>query len=274
MPTKIDRIGRAHEWLTAYFLSNEAYLLEKANTYLKLLDSLEQKRVRVGSKHTAEGIKLLEIESEIVKVKCIGDKSKKSGPEDYDIMIYFKEGENKGYSLKIQKNPQGVNVRNPTMNSLCKFFTRKDFEKYLKLEEIKKYELMGKDYINKNIESREVGHWGAVKLSEILNGELKKDCGEFSKILLQEVRYKTNFILTIVDKNGNFIGQITKFNPLFKEFIKDPSKLKILPRGISVHMMLNEKKLVKIDVYMQSNSKGRLNKLRLVLRPDFILNRK
>lgn len=268
MPKKIDRIGRAHEWLTGYNLSGAMSLKEKAEEYLGVLPERDKKRVNVGSLYSAKKIKELS-GGGIVGAEIVGEASKKPGSKGYDLLVSFENKTRAGYSLKIQSSSDGVNVRNPTLNSICKALTGSNFEDYLTEKEKKDYFLKGKMYSDGVLKSDVIGSWGAEKLREILKECLDKNPTEFIIRLMAEIRIKTNLILTIVDSNGKFIKQIVDFPDDVKLMASHPEKVSISNNGISVYFSINNSSPIHIDVYMMSNSLGKGKKLRAAIRIKF-----
>lgn len=125
MPAKIDRIGRAHEWLTSSRI-NQAVgnsigakrdAVEAAG-YLAVLPEPDRRRVEVAAEKTAEWIVGANRSMTISESEVIGEASKKTGGPDFDIRVTFPERKFIGYSLKIQSGPSGVNLRNPTLDSI------------------------------------------------------------------------------------------------------------------------------------------------------------
>jgi len=274
MPQKIDRIGRSVEWGTRYFLLQTGESKKDLERYLSYLPSSERRRVLVGAKKAAEKIISANEGKAVVDVVVIGEESKKPGTGDYDILVQFDDGSEKAYSLKIQKSSTGVNVRNPTLNSICKRFTGKSFYSFLTPEEVRYYEKLGEAYSKGHVESRVLGCWGAKKLASILNDALDYNPEKFIDIMLEEIRYKTNLIIVVVDNNAAFQGYVTKFVDLFARLRRNVEEIEIKPRGISVDFFLSKTRLFHIDVYMMSSSEGKGKKLRAAIRVDFEIDEK
>lgn len=274
MPQKIDRIGRATEWATSYYLSRNERNREGMERYLNLLPPEEQKRVLVGAEKLAQKILSMSGGKAIIDAEVIGEESKRPGSEDYDVKVVFDDKSEEGYSLKIQSNSIGVNVRNPTLNSLCKSFTGKKFEEFLTADEIERYQRWGMDYSQGRLESNVVGRWGAQKLAGILRAELRSNPRKFIETMLKEIRYKTNLLIAVVDKNAKFQGYVTKFVDLFSKLESAPKRIEIVPSGISVAVLFDKIPLFHIDLYMMSSSSGKGKKLRGAIRVNFEINEK
>lgn len=269
MPQEINRIGRGTEWATRYYLLRTESAKRDMEKYLNLLPPEKQKRVLVGAEKIAEKIIFMNKSRNVRNVDVIGEESKKPGSEDYDIMVYFDDNSQKGYSLKIQGSSRNVNVRNFTLNSLCKSFTGKKFEDFLTGDEIEWYSKMGIAYSEDKIASEVLGKWGALKLSKTLNDVLKSDPRKLIETMLKEIRYKTNLLMAVVDKKGEFRGYVTKFVDLFSKMESNLEKIEIIPRGISVHVLFDKIRLLHLDLYMMSSSLGKGKKLRGAIRVNF-----
>tara|TARA_Y100000310_G_scaffold315844_1_gene366904 strand:+ start:959 stop:1807 length:849 start_codon:yes stop_codon:yes gene_type:complete len=272
MPRKIDRIGRANEWATRHFLMPSRQSEADMNSYLFDLPEYEKRRVLVGSKKASEKIRLLNSGNEIVKADVVGEASKTQGGHDFDIEVTLKDNSKQGYSLKIQKNYIGVNVRNPTLNSICKSFTGNDFETYISDDEKKWYKEAGSSYSRGSESSKTLGIWGAKKLAGIMEEVLKKNPIHFVNVLLKETRFKTNLVVVVVDNQSRFIGYVTKFVKQFERLRKEMKKITVFSRGISVYVSFEGKSLLHIDIYMMSDSFSKGTKLRAAIRVDFELD--
>ena len=107
-----------------------------------------------------------------------------------------------------------------------------------------------------------------IKAAEIHDMK-KRDPINFLKTMLQEIRYKSNMLITIVDNSPKFIKHITKFLDIYEKAIKNPKNLKIYSHGVSVFVSIGDEHLFKIAVYMMSDSSGNGKKLRVAIRPYF-----
>jgi hypothetical protein len=282
MPAKIDRLGRATEWRTRYILLKNTEKSEKAkmeaDQYFNQLPENEKKRCVIASQKIAEKILEMCKGKEIVDVNVVGEKSKKM-KTDADLIVYFSDGSNKSFSLKVTSTAKNVNVRNATLNSLCRSFTGKDFDNFLSPEDKKWYENMGEMYSQGKIESKILGEWAAKKFAEILKNTLNSKTRKFLDVLFSEIRYTTKttsiLIIVVVDKKGNFKGYVTKFDDLFKKIEQAPNKLDIQPNGIRVSIVFEQKELLGIDLYMQSGSRNyKGKKLRCAIRVNFEIEEK
>lgn len=272
MPQKIDRIGRSHEWGTRYFLLKTEQSKKDFENFKCYLDENDWKRVLIASEKSSEKIKSYFPNNQIIDAKVTGEENKKSGNEDYDLVITLDNNEKKGYSLKIQCNFEGVNVRNATLNSICKGLIGKKFEELVTSMEYQEYIKKGNEYSEGKLKSDVLGVWGAEILAKYCQKSLGDNPSFFIKNIKREVRYETNLILTVVDKKLNFKGFCTTFSKRFEDITQNPSKLKIKQKGISVHLYYENIDLAHIDVYMMSSSLGKGKKLRIAIRVNFCLD--
>jgi len=273
VPAKIDRIGRAHEWLTrAILLGSEASLAE-AKRFLDLLPEPDRKRVTAGAKRTAEHLRALHPGRRVIAARAVGEDSKKPGEGDADLLLTFEDGGAVGYSLKIQASSEGVNVRNPTANSLTKALAGREFSALLTASQQDWYRLRGEEYAKGELDSKVVGQWGVKVLANAFREAHHLDPPKFVGALLRELRVGTNLILTVVDQGGRFLGHSTKYSRVAGDVRAEPKRLAIDARGISVRFALDGVELCHVDVYMMSGSEGKGTKLRAAIRCDFELDR-
>ncbi len=275
MPAMIDRIGRSLEWLVRANLIGTPEARKEAEKYLQVLPLSHRKRVVVGCERIVEKIRSIIGEKKIKDVSVVGEVNKTADTCDFDLDIILEDGKKESFSLKIQKSARGVNVRNPTLNSICESFTGKSFDEFLSDEQKEKYKKLGELYVKKLIKSKVVGAWAAEIFSKILNDVLKENPQRILQAALKEIRYKTRLLGAVVDDKGEFKGFITKFPDSFEKWIRQPESVKITHKGITVCFSLEGVDLFHIDIYMMSGSKGyRGKKLRCAVRVNFEINEK
>ena len=267
MPASIDRLGRATEWGARYFILKTDGAKKDMEKYLNRLKGNERKRALTSAKKSAELILKLSKGKKIIDVIVVGEESKRKGV-DYDVMVFFEDGTKVGYSLKTYKGLK-FNVRNPTLSSFCKQMTGKSFEDYLTEKEKKEYLKKGILYSQRKIESKIIGEWGAEKLLSILEEFKEKDEARFRENLLKQLRYGTNLIGCIVDKNGNFVRYVTRFPKILDKIKNREGKIRLARSGISVSVSLDGEHVCDLVLYMESSSKRLGKKLRMRIDLDF-----
>jgi hypothetical protein len=279
MPAKIDRIGRAHEWLTAALLNKKAgreaeakECLTTAEKYILTLPEVDQLRVRVASERAAEYIETQFGARRIAETTVVGEESKKPGSAGDDLRIRFQDQSEIGLSLKLQTGPNDVNFRNPTINSLARYVTGDGFDARLTEAEKKWYAENGRKYQVGEAVSQPIGAWGARKLAVRFEEAKMLDPAGMVDRLLAQMRARERFLLTVVDGRGRFLGQTMKHDPVISEARKDPEGVEFRPHGVSTHISHRGRPIGRVDNYMQSGSNWKGKKLRCAIRRDFELD--
>ena len=276
VPASIDRVGRLNEWLVAVRLNKVAGKPAEASECRLVADGLrpdlslvEQKRAEVAADKIASRVLAQLRGQRIASVVPVGEKNKKRGAPDFDILVELSDGTKTGYSLKLQTSPTGVNVRNPTANSLLEQVTGTGFDARLTPDEAREYRRLGEDYQSGKVQSRQLGTWGAREIATHLTQAYTAAPTVFASRLHRQLRADTNLILAVVDENARFLGFVTSYPESVRRLATDPSGLAFVPEGISVHILIRDRRVGHIDVFMMSSSAGLGRKLRCVIRLDF-----
>lgn len=278
MPAKIDRIGRAHEWLTSARLNELAGNLaaaardeHQAEEYASTLDSSSRKRVTIAAEKSAAWIARAH-KGKIIESKVIGEASKRPGGPDFDLAISIEGGDRVGYSLKVQTSSSGVNLRNPTLDSFLRGVCGRQFRELLTGEQWCYYVAQGESYSRGQLESKRIGRWAIPFVAKGLLEAYRAQPDEFVSRLLGEMRAGTNLLLTVVTGDGRFLGYVTRFGRVVSKLKEDPRQLTIVGNGISIFFGVGDEPLCHLDLYMLSYSGGKGNRLRGAVRADFCLD--
>ncbi|WP_143420742.1 hypothetical protein [Halorubrum ezzemoulense] len=205
MPDTPEYIGKAHEKLTRDILNG----VDPQPDTVEQLDHLpsgQQDRVQLGSEKTAEFIRD-DLSFPIESATEVGDELRGVSGDDTDLVVVG-AAEEKRYSLKMVGSGK-VNVRNPTLNTICENLLDQSREDLLEELDRDDYHEIAERYAEDEIESKELAAVVLPVLAETLRGARDQDEVVFRERLADELQLDSNTIACKVTDAGYYHGIVS-----------------------------------------------------------------
>ena len=265
MPTTPEYIGKAHEKLTRDLL-NEVDPQPDTVEQLDHLPSDHQDRVQLGSEKTAAFIRD-DVSFTIETAAEVGDALRGVSGDDTDLVVAGSD-EEKRYSLKMVASGK-VNVRNPTLNTICENLLEQSRDVLLEQSDRDDYDEIAERYAENEIDSKELAAVVLPVLADAFRDSRDRDEAALRERLADELQLDSNTVACKVTKAGNYHGIVsTTQGPISK--LSDPNTtLEIYTTdasSTSIFFDIDGDRAFQIDVYGQHSGGQRRTGLRAAYR--------
>lgn len=265
MPKKPEYIGKAHEKLTRDILNGEDPQTDTV-AQLNELPTDDRDRVRLGSEKTAEFIRD-DVSFAIETAEEVGDALRGVSGDDTDLVVYGPNS-NRRYSLKMVSSGD-VNVRNPTLNTICENLLERSRDALLERSDRDDYDDIAARYAADEIESKEFAAIVLPVLAAAFRDSRDRDEMAFRKRLAEELRIDSNTVACKITDAGYYHGIVSTTQGPISKLRDSETSLEIYTEeanSTSIFFDIDGERAFRIDVYGQHSGGQRRAGLRAAYR--------
>lgn len=260
-----NAIGKAHERLTRDLLNGVEPQSDTLEQFEQINDE-QQNRVEVGAEKASEFIRK-DANFDISDAEEVGDQLKTT-EESTDITVEG-EGEKEKYSLKMTSSNTS-NVRNRTLNTLCKNLLGKPESEVFSEEQKQHYQSLLDEYANGgDVRSKEPSEYVREILVERFKELRDEDEELFRERLVTEMYLDATHVGCYVENDGTFRYLYNFETEENLKLRQGAGKLTIETTesdDSNIYFMIDGEEAFKIAIYGQSDSGGRRSGLRTAMR--------